>query len=1726
MSATEWMVISRMERGLYSPDCPLLVHSAEICAKGYGGEQFVRCRFLNLSKAAVTAARITLTGADMFGKTETTAEHSYEGLLVQPGDCFGQEELFALPEGGFHKFTVSVEVVCFDSGEEWEKPEGLTVNELPRPRSLPFMGDLLDQYRLDLGCRLLSWRPQRHGSLWMCGCGAWNQEDAPACCDCGCTLASQDPLPADDELRAHLAQRREAEKQEAERQRLLKEEERARKREEERLLAEKELAEFEAFERMENRKRAIKRLVILLVLALAAAVSCWPHIRVLLANTLHNQGNTELAAKVISFLPGFDYASAGTEDAYFRLLHDCAMARAAAGDADGAEAIYRTMSEQNAFPAAQAQSEAGLSGLMGIAALEEGDYARAVMLLEASEAGGAVHALKSEALSRAYLGIGDYYNAWRRMAMYAGDDLAETAAVHPGTAFMHQVHTGNDAATIRLSSTPTDPALPFVWDIHPQENGTARLQLRATDADSIDPLDFSAMEVVSFDRTSTAVYANLNTLAELTMAFAEAEQLMAAGDWAAAEQLLTQKGAPFWWQAYAIYARSHTDNAAGGDAARDYRALKHLSGEDYGDASVCLSNAGVRYARVLTESGEYEAAVTVITESVSDPAAAFDLAMALYKKDQFVHTITVMRTIADHPGASECINNCSELLTNEALDKGDYPAARIHAAGLTPGQLQTIADQLLEKDNTAEALWYYQQADQNGSCTEQIHACSLQLARACLESDDADGAALLLPALTEDDVLQLLAECIAADQPGLALWCTRQLTSSAARIAAADGLTAYAEQLTAGGRYTEAYDVITSPATDASAALIANTPALSLLDRVARGDYATIALGLYEQDGSSANGPEPIYWLPVKLEGGVMTLLSRDILAYGVFATDQSAIASWETALTRNWTAALPDEAFTGVEAALLTEVDGEKATLLTWEEAFDLFPIADAAAGTPTAAASKNAPLYANRWWTRTAASNTRMQVMPHNGSRETGYLQQAAPTETCGIRPAIHVDADQLIALLLERENGMQLLTEGRWDEAAAILAGAGDAVLPALSYARAIPLMEQLTTSDSSVPAAVTAAYSELETLLAKAGDTLDARARLTACRYDMGLWHEHLGNTEEAIAAFTACGSYQDAESRLEQLAVQQAGNLLDRHEYVAACTLLSQMTDSAAAQTMLATPELTRVRELMDTITGQGSVYLGQYEQDGDVGTGTEPIEWLPLRSGDGSVTLISRYILDYRCWNDVVNTTVRWEGCSLRAYLNGEFLEKSFTAAEREVLLSQTVASAPDATWNGAFLEQDACTDTVSLLSVEESCDLFSDVAASSAEPTAYARPRYPYTDDKDIGHWWLRDMNSSKSSSATMPFTQVLPNRTVTSYQMDNTIGVRPVIVVSMDHLIHQQLMLEEGIALMQGGDYAGALDKLAHLGPAADSARQYAAAMLTLVQLEDGMLEKTNANLERVVDAMARAGEYRDDTQLYRIACDLARMEMDRGNYMDALEHLNDAPASSLKTALLADERMVFLTGTLEDLRAGKTITFGHFNQDSSTANGSEPVEWLLVEDCGDHVTLLSRYILTYRAWHSKNVTSVRWSSSTLSQWLNSTFMSTCFTTAEQGALVNKRWENATPTSWGWVLDQGSVTQKVTLMSLNEALTLYGSVDASKGSYTSRAYSDYIYNDKTYTGHWWLRSMADEDFDALMMPFAKREKSSSNSSVSHGSMTNQFGVRPMIALDLDTYVGLQFPQ
>lgn len=84
------------------------------------------------------------------------------------------------------------------------------------------------------------------------------------------------------------------------------------------------------------------------------------------------------------------------------------------------------------------------------------------------------------------------------------------------------------------------------------------------------------------------------------------------------------------------------------------------------------------------------------------------------------------------------------------------------------------------------------------------------------------------------------------------------------------------------------------------------------------------------------------------------------------------------------------------------------------------------------------------------------------------------------------------------------------------------------------------------------------------------------------------------------------------------------------------------------------------------------IIFGSYEQDNDMVNGAEPIEWIVLERNGNDLLVLSRYGLDCVPYNDS-ETDVTWETCSLRKWLNDQFINTAFSSTEKSMILERNV---------------------------------------------------------------------------------------------------------------------------------------------------------------------------------------------------------------------------------------------------------------------------------------------------------------------------------------------------------------------------------------------------------------------------------------------------------------------
>ena len=187
-------------------------------------------------------------------------------------------------------------------------------------------------------------------------------------------------------------------------------------------------------------------------------------------------------------------------------------------------------------------------------------------------------------------------------------------------------------------------------------------------------------------------------------------------------------------------------------------------------------------------------------------------------------------------------------------------------------------------------------------------------------------------------------------------------------------------------------------------------------------------------------------------------------------------------------------------------------------------------------------------------------------------------------------------------------------------------------------------------------------------------------------------------DKALEAFTALGEYKDSSKKVENIELIKLKNA-----------------------------------KIMD------SVYLGFYEK--------EVIKWIVLAKENTKLFLISANAIDCQQYNTSY-TDVTWETCSLRFWLNDNFLNTAFSEKERSLIQTSTVS----ADKNSYYVTDPGkeTNDKVFLLSITEVEKYFATYDLRQCKPTDYAISNRAYQNYSNGNcWWWLRSPGYSKCNAA-----------------------------------------------------------------------------------------------------------------------------------------------------------------------------------------------------------------------------------------------------------------------------------------------------------------------------------------------------------------------------------------
>ena len=201
--------------------------------------------------------------------------------------------------------------------------------------------------------------------------------------------------------------------------------------------------------------------------------------------------------------------------------------------------------------------------------------------------------------------------------------------------------------------------------------------------------------------------------------------------------------------------------------------------------------------------------------------------------------------------------------------------------------------------------------------------------------------------------------------------------------------------------------------------------------------------------------------------------------------------------------------------------------------------------------------------------------------------------------------------------------------------------------------------------------------------------------------------------------------------IPQYKLNKATKLIDSGDYKAAYMLLDGLSYRDSDEKLKSAKQA----QIKDAKVGD-IVYFGTYEQDNDTSNGKENIKWRVLAKGNNRILVISDKALDCQPYNTSLSD-VTWENCTLRKWLNNDFVNNAFSDDEKAMIPTVTVSADKNPRYDTD--PGNATHDQVFLLSIIEAKKYFSSDSAKQCSPTNYAVANGAYKSYDNVCWWWLR---------------------------------------------------------------------------------------------------------------------------------------------------------------------------------------------------------------------------------------------------------------------------------------------------------------------------------------------------------------------------------------------------
>ncbi len=229
--------------------------------------------------------------------------------------------------------------------------------------------------------------------------------------------------------------------------------------------------------------------------------------------------------------------------------------------------------------------------------------------------------------------------------------------------------------------------------------------------------------------------------------------------------------------------------------------------------------------------------------------------------------------------------------------------------------------------------------------------------------------------------------------------------------------------------------------------------------------------------------------------------------------------------------------------------------------------------------------------------------------------------------------------------------------------------------------------------------------------------------------------------------------------------RNAINLMKLGEFDESHSIFRELGDYRDSKSKL--KEIRSIRRLEETKNQLKNVQVGDSITFGEYNG--KSLEWIVLEVTDGKALLISKYAVETREFNGDDGNAVAWETCSLRSWLNNEFMDLAFGSAEESIVSATTVSADTNPKYDTNA--GNATQDQVFLLSGKEAEQFFSSNYTRLCKTDELASQGC---------RWWLRTPGNNNQSVSYVDYEGVIRYSGRNCYELN--IAVRPAMWVEIE--------------------------------------------------------------------------------------------------------------------------------------------------------------------------------------------------------------------------------------------------------------------------------------------------------------------------------------------------------